>query len=390
MPAVSLCCRVCATEHPLAATGTCTRCFGPLDPVYDWDALRARVSSRLDRGRPRFDLAVRRSAPRRGAGGGAPRSRPDAARSGVPARRGARDPRAVAEARHGEPDALLQGSRRRRRRPQGAGARIRHAFVLLDREPRGCSRRPCSRRGPRGGRLRPERPGAREARGCGCLRPSHLRRRRHVRPLLAPLGGAVVRAAVGVRQREPALVLRGGIEDARLRDRRAARLGDAGRGCDPDRVGGAVPQGRAGLRRARRARARRRHDAGADRRAGGRVRSGRDRVPRQHARRSRSPGQHRPLARDREPGRRRLRGCDCALQRWSDPHRRRGGDRLQHGSPGRDDGRLRRDGDRCHARCPEGRDRRRPGRAGRPGRASRHRRRVEDARPGRRTPTIRS
>ena len=44
MPAVSLCCRVCATEHPLAATGTCTRCFGPLDPVYDWVALRAHVT----------------------------------------------------------------------------------------------------------------------------------------------------------------------------------------------------------------------------------------------------------------------------------------------------------------------------------------------------------
>jgi threonine synthase len=44
MSAVSLSCRVCATEHPLEATGTCTRCFGPLDPTYDWNALRARVS----------------------------------------------------------------------------------------------------------------------------------------------------------------------------------------------------------------------------------------------------------------------------------------------------------------------------------------------------------
>ena len=44
MPALSLCCRVCATEHPLEATGTCTKCFGPLDPTYDWDALRVRVS----------------------------------------------------------------------------------------------------------------------------------------------------------------------------------------------------------------------------------------------------------------------------------------------------------------------------------------------------------
>src|SRR5262245_33523054 len=41
---VGLSCRVCATEHPLEATGTCSRCFGPLDPVYDWDALRATVT----------------------------------------------------------------------------------------------------------------------------------------------------------------------------------------------------------------------------------------------------------------------------------------------------------------------------------------------------------
>ena len=44
MPALSLSCRVCATEHPLEAIGTCTRCFGPLDPVYDWDRLRATVT----------------------------------------------------------------------------------------------------------------------------------------------------------------------------------------------------------------------------------------------------------------------------------------------------------------------------------------------------------
>jgi threonine synthase len=41
---LSLSCPVCATEHPLEANGTCTRCFGPLDPVYDWDVLRATVT----------------------------------------------------------------------------------------------------------------------------------------------------------------------------------------------------------------------------------------------------------------------------------------------------------------------------------------------------------
>ena len=51
MPAVSLSCRVCATEHPLEATGSCTRCFGPLDPVYDWDA-HPRDGHAASRSRP--------------------------------------------------------------------------------------------------------------------------------------------------------------------------------------------------------------------------------------------------------------------------------------------------------------------------------------------------
>ena len=32
-------CRVCETDYPALATGICARCFGPLEPVYDWDSL---------------------------------------------------------------------------------------------------------------------------------------------------------------------------------------------------------------------------------------------------------------------------------------------------------------------------------------------------------------
>ena len=39
MPATSLSCRACSTEHELGHVGTCTRCFGPLDPVYDLAAI---------------------------------------------------------------------------------------------------------------------------------------------------------------------------------------------------------------------------------------------------------------------------------------------------------------------------------------------------------------
>ena len=39
MSAVGLRCRVCESEYPTLATGSCVRCFGPLEPVYDWAAL---------------------------------------------------------------------------------------------------------------------------------------------------------------------------------------------------------------------------------------------------------------------------------------------------------------------------------------------------------------
>ena len=38
-------CRVCEASFPAIASGICLRCFGPLEPVYDWDAV-ARVVSR--------------------------------------------------------------------------------------------------------------------------------------------------------------------------------------------------------------------------------------------------------------------------------------------------------------------------------------------------------
>jgi threonine synthase len=37
MPATALHCRICDAEYPLENVGTCSRCFAPLDPVYDWD-----------------------------------------------------------------------------------------------------------------------------------------------------------------------------------------------------------------------------------------------------------------------------------------------------------------------------------------------------------------
>jgi len=44
VPATALRCRVCETHHPLDPVGVCSRCFGPLDPVYDRDEQRRTVS----------------------------------------------------------------------------------------------------------------------------------------------------------------------------------------------------------------------------------------------------------------------------------------------------------------------------------------------------------
>src|SRR5437868_15351420 len=37
-------CRICGTDHPVLAHGSCARCFGPLEPVYDWDELARTVT----------------------------------------------------------------------------------------------------------------------------------------------------------------------------------------------------------------------------------------------------------------------------------------------------------------------------------------------------------
>ena len=77
-----------------------------------------------------------------------------------------------------------------------------------------------------------------------------------------PVHGALGRArGLGVRQRQPAPVLRGGLQDAGVRDGRAARLGDPRPRGRPDRLGLAVHEDRPRLRGVARARA----DRGRDR-----------------------------------------------------------------------------------------------------------------------------
>jgi threonine synthase len=51
--ATALRCRLCETDYALEAIGVCSRCFGPLDPIYDWDELaRECTRERIVEGPP--------------------------------------------------------------------------------------------------------------------------------------------------------------------------------------------------------------------------------------------------------------------------------------------------------------------------------------------------
>ena len=153
MPVDVLRCRVCESDYPALANGICVRCFGPLEPVYDWDAARRASSTRerIEAG-PALALALRRPAARR--------PPPADAASGpgltplVPAPRLASAlgvGEVLLKLDHREPDALVQGPRRRRRRREGARVRARDALVRprpatsRTRSPRAPPRRACTR-----------------------------------------------------------------------------------------------------------------------------------------------------------------------------------------------------------------------------------------------------
>ena len=96
----------------------------------------------------------------------------------------------------------------------------------------------------------------------GRLRHQPGGRARHLRRRQPALHRAVGRARLGVRERQRAALLRGGLEDARVRDRRAARLRAARPHRGADRVRLAVHEDRARLRGVARGRARRGRAAG--------------------------------------------------------------------------------------------------------------------------------
>ena len=241
----ALICKECEPRYPLEARYVCERCFGPLEVAYDFSGLDPAEAKRKiqagSRGIWRYaDFLPFAERPRDPLEPGlTPLVRADrlAERLGLGElwiKNDAANPThsfkdrvvavALAKARELGFETVACAST-----GNLANAVAAHAAAAGPRLLRVRARRPRGAEAARHGRLR-------HAAG---RRPGHLRRRQ------PPLHRALRDAALGVRQRQPAPLLLRGLEDARLRDRRAARLVAARPGRLPDRLGLAVHEDRA-------------------------------------------------------------------------------------------------------------------------------------------------
>ena len=284
-----------------------------------------------------------------------------------------------------QPDQLVQGPGHLRRALEGAGVRVQGRGLRVDRQPRELGRGPRGARRVAQLRLHPRQPRAgqdRHDRGLRRQRRGHRRQLRRRQPALRRAGRHV---PVGVRERQRAHVLRRGFEDARVRDRRAARVGGARPRGRPGRERLAAHQDPQGLRRAVQGRAPRR--GAADARCRARRREGCSPVATRLARRCRhdqaGEARHdRQVAGHRQPGRRLLRARRGAPVRRRPRRGDRRRDRRGHQAARPHRGDLRRDRRRRHDRHAQA-ARRRRGRAPRRARRRlRHRPRAQDARRG--------
>ena len=62
--AKALRCRECGREYPLTASHVCEFCFGPLEVVYDYEAMSKTIYAREHRGGPALRVALQGPAAR--------------------------------------------------------------------------------------------------------------------------------------------------------------------------------------------------------------------------------------------------------------------------------------------------------------------------------------
>ena len=217
-------CRNCGLAQPLGLAYVCPACFGPLEVDYDYAVVAATLTRE----------AIAGARPASGATSSCCRSRRRRRGRCRSARRRCSPPigwrpilgveRLWIKDDTRNPSLSLQGPRRRHRRGPRRRVRRRGAGLRLDRQP---GRRDGGRRGrgrAAGLRLHPGRPRAGQGRPRAGLRRDGRPDRWHLRRRQPAVPGGRRRDRLGLRQHQPPAVLRRGLEDPRLRDRRVARL----------------------------------------------------------------------------------------------------------------------------------------------------------------------
>src|SRR5581483_6355961 len=188
-------CRVCASLQDAGASGHCARCFGPLEPVYDWERLARTITHASIEAGPRslwrYEALLPVAAPT-DAGGG-PGWTPLVSAPRLAEAVGVGE--VLLKLDHTNPTHSFKD-----RVVAVAAAKARELGRHTLRRPLPAHRR--AGEAARDGRLR-----RRDGRGARKLRRLQQARR-----------GALGRARLGVRQRQPTRLLRRGLEDARLRD----------------------------------------------------------------------------------------------------------------------------------------------------------------------------
>ena len=218
--------------------------------------------------------------------------------------------RAVDQGRHGQSDRILQGPGGLGGADQGPPARVQSRGLCFHRQSRQLGGRPCGPGRYGIGGAHPARPRESQGHHDDDLRGNRDRRRGHLRRRQPAVCGVDERAPeLGLCQRQRADLLRRGLQDPRVRDRRAAGLAGSRSRRGPHRLGQPADQGGQGVRRAGQGRPAGRGAACADFGSPGRgVLSGRHRVrPELRCHPARQAQDDRQVAGHRQSGRRLVR-----------------------------------------------------------------------------------
>ena len=221
-------CRLCGKRYPAEPLNFCTDDFGPLEVDYDYDAIAEALSRAKIERRPHNMWRYRELLPLDGEPtvgphvGGTPLVRADRLAEALGVEKLWIKNDAVNFPTLSFKDRVVAVAL-----SQGARVRLHDGRLRLDRQPGQQRRRQRRRRRAGELHLHPHRPGAGQDPRHQRLRRQGHRRQRHLRPGQPPLHADRVQVRLGLRQHQPAAVLRRGLEDDRLRDRRGARLADA-------------------------------------------------------------------------------------------------------------------------------------------------------------------